>query len=124
MRYPSSVSAAPFLPLTTADELEAAIAESFQRPVILFKHSFTCGTSAEAHEELADVIGTLPVARWYLVDVRSSRPLSMLIAERFGIRHESPQLLVLAAGQVRWSGSHYRVTGAAVQAALAELTAA
>lgn len=124
MRYPSSVSAAPFLPLTNPEQLDAAVAESFQRPVILFKHSYTCGTSAEAHEELTSVLETGAMGAWYLVDVRAARPVSQLIAERFGIRHESPQLLLLVAGQVRWSGSHYRVTGPAVQAALSELSAA
>ncbi len=124
MRHTSPVSSSPFQSLTTSDELEAAISSSFERPVIIFKHSFTCGISAEAHEELLGLLSNGVSGHWYLVDVRTSRPLSMAIAERFGIRHESPQLMLIVAGQVRWSGSHYRVTSAAVQAALAGLTAA
>lgn len=124
MRYTSPVSPSPFASLTTPEELEAAINASFERPVLIFKHSYTCGTSAEAHEELLGLLGSGVPGDWYLVDVRTSRPLSMAIAERFAIRHESPQLMLIVSGQVRWSGSHYRVTSAAIQAALAELTAA
>ena len=38
--------------LSDVDELEAAIAESRERPVLVFKHSRTCGISAEALDEL------------------------------------------------------------------------
>lgn len=124
MRYSPLTSVAPFRPLTTPEQLDEAIAASFRHPVIIFKHSFTCGTSAEAHEELTSLLASGAVGDWHLLDVRADRPLSLQVAERFGIRHESPQLLLIVSGQVRWSGSHYRVTGAAVQAALAELTAA
>lgn len=123
MRY-TPVSAAPFRALTTLDQLDAAVAASFERPVVLFKHSFSCGVSAEAHEELSALLETGVAGEWHLVDVRTDRALSMAIAERFKVRHESPQVLLIVAGQVRWSGSHYRVTGAAIQAALAEFAAA
>jgi bacillithiol system protein YtxJ len=38
--------------LSDLDMLEAAIAESAERPVLLFKHSRTCGISCEALDEL------------------------------------------------------------------------
>ncbi len=38
--------------LSDLDMLEAAIAESCERPVLLFKHSRTCGISCEALDEL------------------------------------------------------------------------
>jgi bacillithiol system protein YtxJ len=39
-------------PLSHIDELDAAIAESRERPVLLFKHSRSCGVSCEALDEL------------------------------------------------------------------------
>ena len=44
--------------------LEAAIAESLERPVLLFKHSRTCGISCEAYDEL----------QAHLAEQRESRP--------------------------------------------------
>jgi bacillithiol system protein YtxJ len=55
----------------------------------------------------------------YLLDVLASRPLSQAVAARLGVRHESPQVLVLKDRAVRWHGSHYRVTAEAVRKALA-----
>lgn len=113
-------------PLTTPEQFEEILASSYSRPVIVFKHSFTCGTSAQAHEDLADYLSTqgpFGDAEWYLVDVRA-QALARLLADRLGIRHESPQILLIVSGQVRWHASHYRVTGAAIHAALAGLTAA
>lgn len=111
---------AAFHPLTSLEDLEAAVTGSFIHPVVIFKHSFSCGTSAEAHEELESALEQGVAGRWYRVDVRASRRVSLAIAERFAIRHESPQLLLLVAGQVRWHASHYRVTRAAIDAALAQ----
>lgn len=121
-QHPATTSDVPaFRPLTTLDDLEAAVRTSFSQPVVIFKHSFTCGTSAEAHEELAAAVTHGAPSEWYLVDVRGSRPVSRAIADRFGIRHESPQVLLLAAGQVRWHASHYRVTRGGIDAALEQL---
>jgi len=50
----------------------------------------------------------------YLVRVVEDRPVSDYIAERTGVRHESPQVIVLRAGKVRWHASHGGVTGAAI----------
>ncbi|MDH4063436.1 MAG: thioredoxin family protein, partial [Acidobacteriota bacterium] len=80
------------------------------------------GISAQAHAEIGDWLavggGALPV---YLVSVREHRAVSTTIAERFGVRHESPQLLLVHGGVVRWHGSHFRVTPAAIDAAVGRL---
>ena len=39
-------------PLMDVQSLDAAIAESRERPVLLFKHSRYCGVSCEALDEL------------------------------------------------------------------------
>lgn len=53
-----------------------------------------------------------------LVDVARQRDLARRIAEQTGIRHESPQVLVLRDGVAVWSASHRAITAAAVAAAL------
>jgi bacillithiol system protein YtxJ len=105
-------------PLTTDRELDAAIARSFERPIVIFKHSVTCGTSAYAHEEILDLLGgPLPVDV-YLVNVHSHRATSNAVASRFGLRHESPQVLLIRDGALVWHASHHRVTSDEIAAAL------
>ena len=53
----------------------------------------------------------LPV---YLVDVITDRPVSRRIEAVLGVRHESPQVLYLEEGSVRWHASHGRITADAL----------
>lgn len=113
----TSPAARTFTSLSTPDQFEALLAESAERPVVLFKHSPTCGTSAMAYDELSDLLDG-EGGEIHLLDVLRSRPLSQAVAVRLGVRHESPQVFVLSGGAVRWHGSHYRVTADAVRKAL------
>lgn len=117
MRAQSPSSTSEFKRLTTEAQLDRALEASRDRPVVLFKHSSTCGVSAAAYEQMVDVID-MDAGDWYLIDVRTHRPVSNAIATRFGVRHESPQVLVLGSGRVRWHGSHFQVTAAAVRSAV------
>jgi len=93
------------------DELEAAIAESRERPVFLFKHSRTCGISCEALDELhAHVEDAALEATYKLITVQSHRRLSEEAAARLGIRHETPQAILLRNGRPVWNASHFRIT--------------
>jgi bacillithiol system protein YtxJ len=99
--------------------LEAAIAESRNRPVLLFKHSRSCGISCEALDELhAHLEGDGGDAAYKVITVQSHRPVSDRVAERLGIRHETPQAILLRDGQPVWNASHFRITAAELQRAL------
>lgn len=101
----------PLTHLSDLAELEAAIAESCERPVLLFKHSRTCGISCEALDELqAHVDRTAGTAAYKLITVQSHRGLSDAAAARFGIRHETPQAILLRDGRPVWNASHFRIT--------------
>jgi bacillithiol system protein YtxJ len=106
--------------LSDLDMLEAAIAESLERPVLLFKHSRTCGISCEALDELqAHVAGPSgPSASYKVITVQSHRRLSDSAAERFGIRHETPQAILLKDGVPVWNASHFRITADALTRAI------
>jgi bacillithiol system protein YtxJ len=54
----------------------------------------------------------------YLLRIQAARAVSDEIERRLRVRHESPQVLLIQDGQVVWSASHFRVTAAAVLAAL------
>lgn len=105
--------------LETAADLDAAIVSSQEHPIVIFKHSATCGTSAMAHEEMQAFVAGAPWADVFVVSVQAGRALSNEISRRFDVRHESPQALVIKNGAVAWKASHFRVTGSAIAAALA-----
>jgi len=112
-------------PLEHVDELHRLIAESDSRPVLLFKHSYTCGVSMEALDELVShmtesaVRGPAGSAPQYaMVTVQTHRAVSNAVAQKLGVRHETPQALLIKDGKVVWSASHFRVTAAAVEDAI------
>jgi bacillithiol system protein YtxJ len=106
--------------LSTLADLDAALARAAREPIILFKHSETCGMSLQAHEEMRDLVADpewpVPV---YLVSVQASRPVSNAMVERLGVRHASPQVLLVRDGAVQWHTSHLAITVDSVQAAVA-----
>ena len=97
--------------LSDLEMLEAAIAESLERPVVLFKHSRTCGISCEALDELHEHLAQGGANAVYkMITVQSHRGVADRVTERFGIRHETPQAIVLKDGQPVWNASHFRIT--------------
>lgn len=108
-----------FDPLETTEDFQAALAASDAQPVVLYKHSSTCGISFMARRELLDLkaLGTAPI---YELTVQRARSLSQQIATALGIRHESPQAIVLHQRQPVFNASHGRVTSEALQAAVAQ----
>jgi bacillithiol system protein YtxJ len=49
-------------------------------------------------------------AGYKLITVQSHRYLSEEAAARLGIRHETPQAILLREGRPVWSASHFRIT--------------
>jgi thioredoxin 1 len=86
---------------------------------VVYKHSTTCGLCDIAMDEITRFVDGQPDVPVHLVDVLRQRPLSNAIEAGLGIRHESPQAIVLAHGEPVWHGSHRRVTAAHLVAALA-----
>ena len=98
--------------------LDAAIAESRQRPVLLFKHSRHCGISCEALDELNAHLSEAGVeASYNLITVQSHRHVSDEASARLGVRHETPQAILLRDGRPVWNASHFRITADALSRA-------
>ena len=107
-----------FRPLRDDSSIEALVAESHQHPVVLFKHDPYCGVSAAVQEELEELEGEI-----VLLDVSRQHDLKRQVAERTGVRHESPQVIVLRGGQVAWAASHFKITASALRQALGPASA-
>ena len=81
-----------------------------ERPLVLvYKHSSRCPISLIAYQEVAQLEEHHPDIPVYLVDVLASRPVSRHVAERTGIVHHSPQLILLVRGEPVWAVSHFDV---------------
>jgi thioredoxin 1 len=98
-------------PLSDIAALDEALIESRTRPVLLFKHSRTCGISCEALDELhAHVAEATADVAYRMITVQTHRTVADAVTDRLGIRHESPQAIVIRDGGVVWHGSHFRIT--------------
>ena len=112
-------------PLRDLHDLDAALVRAASEPIVIFKHSPTCGVSAQASEEIDELLerAALPLPL-YVVSVRAQREVSEAITKRFGIRHESPQVLLVHRGAVLWHASHFRVNAAEIHSAVERFAAA
>ena len=96
--------------LTQDHDLEQLVERSKTDPVLIFKHSTQCSISAQVYEEFTNFAEGTPDLFCGVVLVVENRRLSNAIAERFGVRHESPQALLIKNGSVVWQASHWSIT--------------
>lgn len=98
---------------------EAALDEACSHPTaVIYKHSPRCGMSLSAVNQIGKFMESEPDVPVYLVDVVADRKLAREVERRLGVRHESPQAIVLVEGVATWNASHRRVTAEALSSAL------
>lgn len=94
--------------LETPEQLQEIIQNSDATPVLIFKHSTRCSISTMALSRFErqwnqEKIGNVQP---YYLDLIKHRDISNLIAEKLGITHESPQVLVVENGKCTYHASH------------------
>jgi bacillithiol system protein YtxJ len=100
---------------------DAGIDEALGRPAaFIFKHSTRCPVSARAATEIRRFVDGHPEVPVHRVLVIDDRPLSMAIAGRLGVIHESPQAILVRDGAPVWTASHDGVTAEALERAWSE----
>lgn len=103
-------------PLEDEDGLEAVL----RLPLVLvYKHSPLCGQSYRAMAEVRGFAREMPDVPVFVVDVVRGRPVSRTVADRTGVRHESPQVLLVKEGAVVWHASHGDVRAGTLRDAVA-----
>ena len=100
---------AEFPTITSTEDVDALFDRSRTAPVVIFKHDPYCPISAAAYGQMAQVEGDVA-----LVDVANNADVTGEITKRTGIRHESPQVIVLRDGKTAWSASHFAIKARAV----------
>lgn len=100
--------------LKTVADLDQALLEK-RRPVVLFKHSTQCPVSAAADEEYRGFVARHPDRAVFAhLDLLAHRDVSNAIAQRLGVRHESPQAVIVEGGKVKAVLNHDEITDAAL----------
>jgi bacillithiol system protein YtxJ len=110
---------APVTELRTVEDVEAMLAASHAGPVVLFKHSAACGASARMQAEVTalDAPGDPPL---YAVVVQYARAASDHVSRRLGVRHETPQALVVRDGRALLHLSHGAIRAERLREAVRE----
>ncbi len=107
-----------FIHLTDSTQLDEIVKDSFnlETGVLIFKHSTRCAISSMALNRFRN--------RWnytgdsialYYLDLIAYRKLSNEIAQRFGVMHESPQVLLVKNGECVYDASHNAISPDEIQ---------
>lgn len=105
-------SETPWIDLNSMDQLDEIGSKSEDRTVAILKHSTTCGISRmvlRTFESDYDLDQDEKIDLYFL-DLKAHRDISNAIAERFKVRHESPQLIVLKNREVVHHSSHQAIS--------------
>ncbi|WP_080779149.1 bacillithiol system redox-active protein YtxJ [Chryseobacterium phocaeense] len=93
--------------IESEEDLNKAIESSYQHRIAIFKHSTRCFISKTVLNNFEKEIDNLDEKMdLYYLDLLEHRPISNKISEDLGIRHESPQLIIIEDGRVINSASH------------------
>ena len=107
--------------LNSLADLESAL--TAPGPIVLYKHSTQCGVCDGAIEEVRAFEGQhAAAATVYYLDLLEHRDVSNEIAKRLGIRHESPQAIVLKDGKPVLVLNHRQVKADALRGVLISAT--
>lgn len=105
-----------WLSLSTTDQLDEAIENSRLTPCIIYKHSTRCSLSSLVRRRLEkgwpfDERTVLP----YFLDLAACQEASKLVAERFKVVHQSPQILLIKDGRCLYHASHLDISARSLE---------
>lgn len=105
-----------FISIDDKAALDRFLAEANGSPVVIMKHSNTCGVSSRAYRAMTSFEGQVG-----LVVVQEARDVSEEVVRRTGVAHETPQVLILRDDKVLFTASHFDVKSEIVQAELSRI---
>lgn len=95
-----------WIPLTDLGQLNEIIDISNEKPAVIFKHSTRCSVSRMALKQFENEFDLDDKVDSYFLDLLEHRVISNEIASRFGVYHQSPQLLLIKEGKSVYDVSH------------------
>ncbi|GGG98249.1 thioredoxin family protein [Polaribacter pacificus] len=96
-----------WIPLNSLSELDQIISDSNEETLAIFKHSTRCGISSMVKRQFEkNFEASLKDFKVYYLDLLAHRDVSNAIEEKLGVRHQSPQLVLIKNGAVIDHASH------------------
>ncbi len=102
----SSSNKINWIPLQDLGQLNEIMNFSNEKPVVIFKHSTRCSVSRFALKQFENEFDLGDKVDAYFLDLLEHRAISNEIASRFGVYHQSPQLLLIKDGKSVYDVSH------------------
>ena len=102
----SNSSAIDWRELTDLGQLNEIDDAFFEQTVLIFKHSTRCGVSRSVLRQFENEFDSAIKITPYFLDLLEHRDISNEIASRFGVVHQSPQLIVIKEGKAIYNASH------------------
>ncbi len=92
--------------LEHTDQIDKIINESWNKTVLIFKHSTRCIISKMALKNFESDFLLHDVIDAYYLDLITYRDISNKISDVFSVEHQSPQILLIKDGVVVYNESH------------------
>ena len=102
----SSANNINWIKLTDLGQLNEIITLSNDKPAVIFKHSTRCSVSRFALKQFENEFDNEDKVDTYFLDLLEHRDISNDIVKRFGVFHQSPQLLLIKDGKSVYDVSH------------------
>ena len=107
-----------YIELEELSQLQELISDSFEndKGALIFKHSTRCAISKMAFQRFKRgwSIGLDEVPVYYL-DLLRYRNISDQVSVQFGVKHESPQVLLIRNGNCVYNASHNAISPLAIE---------
>ncbi len=99
--------------LDKENQLDTILSESEDLPIAIFKHSTRCSISSMAKSRLEREweLDEEEIKIYYL-DLITYRSVSSAVESKYGLEHQSPQLLLIKNGKVTYHTSHSGISAA------------
>ena len=92
--------------LTDLGQLNEIVEVSNEKIVLIFKHSTRCSISRYSLKQFENEFTFEDKIVPYFLDLIAHRDVSNEIAQRFGVFHESPQIILIKEGKAIYDASH------------------
>lgn len=92
--------------LSSIDQFEQVIEQNHD--AFILKHSNTCPISESALDQFNKFLYERDMDGYYVV-VQEARELPDYMAQKTGIKHESPQAFYFVNGEAKWHDSHQNI---------------
>lgn len=102
----SKESKVDWIELTDLGQLNEISTLSNEKAVAIFKHSTRCSISRMALKQFENEFDSADKVTLYFLDLIAHRDVSNEIAQRFGVAHQSPQLILIKDGKAIYHVSH------------------